>query len=387
MITDDILYIGVNDNDIDLFEGQFPVPRGIAYNSYVILDEKTAVMDTVDKKKKKEFLENLENALDGKCPDYLVISHVEPDHASSVGAFLEKYPSTTLVGNAKTFQILSCYFDLRSANTLTVKEGDTLCLGKHELSFLMAPMVHWPEVMLSYESSDKVLFSADAFGKFGALDAKEDWEEEAARYYFNIVGKFGMPVQTVLKKAAALDIQIICPLHGPMLKENLGYYLEKYKTWSSYEPDREGIFIAYASLHGNTAKAAEKLREILSDKGCSDIFVLDLAREDISTALEKAFRYGKIVLAASSYNGSVIPCMEHFLSYLKGKNYQKRTVALIENGSWAPSAGKTMAALLSQMAGITVLEPTVTLRGAVKEEDLKALEELADCLLKSKTPQ
>ncbi len=383
MVTNDVLYVGVDDRDIDLFEGQFAVPNGIAYNSYVILDDKIAVMDTVDRRKKDAYLENLEKALCGKCPDYLVVSHVEPDHASSVKAFLEKSPSATVVGNAKTFQMLALYFDLDFSNALTVKEGDTLSLGKHELSFVMAPMVHWPEVMLTYDSFDKILFSADAFGKFGALDAQEPWDDEAGRYYFNIVGKFGMPVQTVLKKAAALDIQIICPLHGPVLKENLSYYLDKYNTWSSYAPEKEGVFIAYASLHGNTAGAAKKLAEILREKGCPEAVTLDLARDDMADALAKAFRYGKIVLASSSYNGGVMPYMEFFLHYLKGKNFQKRQIALIENGSWAPSAKKTMTDILSTMNGITILEPSITIRGAVKEENIKELETLADELIKS----
>lgn len=382
MITNDILYIGVNDRDIDLFEGQYVVPEGISYNSYVILDEKTAVMDTVDQRKKEDYLANLEKALNGRYPDYLVVSHVEPDHASSVQAFLDRYPETSLVGNAKTFQMLSLYFDLEHANTLTVKEGDVLSLGKHELHFVMAPMVHWPEVMLTYDSRDRVLFSADAFGKFGALDAQEDWLCEARRYYFNIVGKFGMPVQTVLKKAAGLDIQIICPLHGPVLKENLGYYLEKYQLWSSYEPETEGVFIAFASLHGNTAQAARKLAEILREKGCPRVEVSDLARDDMTEALENAFRYGRVVLAASSYNGGVMPFMEDFLHHLKGKSFQKRQVALIENGSWAPSARKTMCDILSQMNGITLLEPSVTIRGSVKDENLAELETLAEELIK-----
>lgn len=382
MITNDILYIGVNDRDIDLFEGQYVVPEGISYNSYVILDEKTAVMDTVDQRKKEDYLANLEKALDSRYPDYLVVSHVEPDHASSVQAFLDRYPETSLVGNAKTFQMLSLYFDLEHANTLTVKEGDVLSLGKHELHFVMAPMVHWPEVMLTYDSRDRVLFSADAFGKFGALDAQEDWLREARRYYFNIVGKFGMPVQTVLKKAAGLDIQIICPLHGPVLKENLGYYLEKYQLWSSYEPETEGVFIAFASLHGNTAQAARKLAEILREKGCPRVEVSDLARDDMTEALENAFRYGRVVLAASSYNGGVMPFMEDFLHHLKGKSFQKRQVALIENGSWAPSARKTMCDILSQMNGITLLEPSVTIRGSVKDENLAELETLAEELIK-----
>lgn len=380
MITDDILYVGVNDKDIDLFEGQYIVPNGIAYNSYVIMDDKIAVMDTVDVRKKADYLANLEHALNGRTPDYLVISHVEPDHASSLGAFLDKYPSTKLVGNVKTFQMLALYFDFAPEQTLTVKEGDVLSLGKHELHFITAPMVHWPEVMLTYDSCSKVLFSADAFGKFGTLDTEEDWTCEARRYYFNIVGKFGLPVQTVLKKASALDIQIICPLHGPVLTENLDFYLDKYKIWSSYEPESEGVFIAYASLHGNTAAAAKKLQEILLQKGCPNA-IADLARDDMAEALEDAFRYGKIVLAASSYNGGVMPFMEDFLHHLKGKSYQNRTVALIENGSWAPSANKTMTEILSQMKDITILDTAVTIRGVLKAADVDALEKLADELL------
>lgn len=382
MITDDILYVGVNDKDIDLFEGQYIVPNGMAYNAYVIMDEKIAVMDTVDVRKKEDYLANLEHALNGQTPDYLVVSHVEPDHASSIGAFLDKYPSTKLVGNAKTFQMLALYFDFDAAQTHTVKEGDVLSLGKHELHFVMAPMVHWPEVMLTYDSYDKVLFSADAFGKFGALDADEDWTCEARRYYFNIVGKFGIPVQTVLKKAGALDIQIICPLHGPILKENLEFYFDKYNIWSSYTPESEGIFIAYASLHGNTAAAAKKLQEILIQKGCPKAAIADLARDDMAEALEDAFRYGKIVLAASSYNAGVMPFMEDFLHHLKGKSYQNRTVALIENGSWAPSANKAMTEILSQMKDITILDTSVTIRGALKAADVDALENLAAELLK-----
>lgn len=382
MITDDILYVGVNDRDIDLFEGQYIVPNGMAYNAYVIMDDKIAVMDTVDVRKKDDYLANLDKALNGRTPDYLIVSHVEPDHASSLGAFLDKYPSAQLVGNAKTFQMLALYFDFNTEQTLTVKEGDVLSLGKHELHFVMAPMVHWPEVMLTYDSHDKVLFSADAFGKFGTLDADEDWTDEARRYYFNIVGKFGIPVQTVLKKAGALDIQIICPLHGPVLKENLGYYLDKYNIWSSYAPESEGVFIAYASLHGNTADAAKKLQEILTEKGCPRTAIADLARDDMAKALENAFRYGKIVLAASSYNAGVMPFMEDFLNHLKGKSYQNRTVALIENGSWAPSANKAMTEILSQMKNITILDHAVTIRGALKAADIDALEHLADELLK-----
>ena len=381
MITDDILYIGVNDKEIDLFEGQYMVPNGMSYNSYVILDEKIAVMDTVDHRKKDEYLAALDAALGGRNPDYLVVSHVEPDHASSIRAFLEKYPGVQLVGNAKTFPMLAQYFDLNFDAALAVKEGDVLTLGKHELHFIMTPMVHWPEVMFTYDSFSKVLFSADAFGKFGSLDAEEDWICEARRYYFNIVGKFGAPVQTVLKKAAALDLQIICPLHGPVLKDNLDYYLGKYQIWSSYEPESEGVFIAYASLHGNTACAANKLKEILTEKGCPKVAIADLARDDMAEALEDAFRYGKIVFAASSYNGSVMPFMEDFLHHLKGKNYQKRTVALIENGSRAPSANRAMTELLSQMKDISILDSSVTIRGALKDEDVQVLSDLADALL------
>lgn len=380
-LPDDILYIGVNDRDIDLFEGQYAVPNGVSYNSYLIMDEKIAVMDTVDRRKKEEYLDNLEKALTGKTPDYLVVSHVEPDHASSIGAFLERYPSAKLVGNAKTFQLLANFFDLNLENAVTVKEGDILSLGRHELRFMMTPMVHWPEVMFTYDSYDKVLFSADAFGKFGALDTEEDWDCEARRYYFNIVGKFGMSVQNVLKKAAGLDIQMICPLHGPVLKENLGYYLDKYNIWSSYRPETEGVFIAYASFHGNTAQAAGKLEEILLQKGCPRVECADLSREDMAEAVENAFRYGKVVLAAASYNGGLMPFMETFLHLLKGKNYQKRTVALIENGTWAPSAKRCMSEILSQMSGISVLEQSVTIQGAVKSGTAEELTALADQLL------
>lgn len=381
MITEDIRYIGVNDHDIDLFEGQYQVPNGISYNSYVIMDEKIAIMDTVDKRKQTEFLENLETALAGRTPDYLVISHMEPDHASSIQAVVERYPEITLVGNAKTFPMLKLYFDLDTSRALTVKEGDTLKLGRHELTFVMAPMVHWPEVMVSYDSCDKVLFSADGFGKFGALDADEDWDCEARRYYFNIVGKYGPQVQSVLKKAAGLDIQIICPLHGPVLKEGLGHYLNKYDIWSSYGVESEGVFIACASIHGNTAAAVDKLAEILKAKGCPKVAMADLTRDDMAEALEDAFRYGKVVLAAASYNAGVMPAMEDFLHHLKGKNYQNRTVALVENGSWAPTAARTMREVLGQMKNITVVEPTVTIRGALKDSDLPALEALADAIL------
>ncbi len=380
-VTRDIRYIGVDDHQIDLFEGQYAVPNGISYNAYVILDDKIAVVDTVDARKTEEYLQNLEAVLGGRSPDYLVISHVEPDHASSLKAFVDRYPSVQLVGNAKTFTMLQQYFDIDFASALVVKEGESLSLGKHELTFYMAPMVHWPEVMVTYDSCDKVLFSADGFGKFGALDVQEDWDCEARRYYFNIVGKYGGQVQALLKKVAGLDIQVICPLHGPVLSENLGYYVNKYDIWSSYAPETEGVFIAYASLHGNTAGAARKLADILRAKGCPEVEMIDLARGDFAEAVEGAFEFGKVVLAASSYDGGVMPFMDKLLHHLKAKNYQKRTVALIENGSWAPSAARTMKELLGQMKEITVLEPVVTIRGAVKPGDVEQLEQLAQALM------
>ena len=382
MVTEDIRYIGVDDKTLDLFESQYVVPNGVSYNSYVILDEKVAVMDTVDRRKTDEFLVNLEQALAGRQPDYLVVQHMEPDHAASIQALVEKYPDVQLVASAKALQMLPLYFTgLDLSRAITVKEGDTLSLGRHELTFITAPMVHWPEVIMTYDKCDKVLFSADGFGKFGALDADEDWDCEARRYYFNIVGKYGPQVQSVLKKAAGLDIQIICPLHGPVLKEGLGHYLNKYDIWSSYGVESEGVFIACASIHGNTAAAVDKLAEILKAKGCPKVAMADLTRDDMAEALEDAFRYGKVVLAASSYNAGVMPAMEDFLHHLKGKNYQKRTVALVENGSWAPTAARTMREVLGQMKNITVVEPTVTIRGALKDSDLPALEALADAIL------
>lgn len=380
-MTSAVAYVGVNDHDIDLFEGQYIVPNGISYNAYVILDDKIAVMDTVDKRKSDEYLANLDKVLQGRTPDYLVVSHVEPDHASSVRAFMDKYPTATIVGNAKTHQMLKLYFDLSGVEVMTVKEGDTLALGAHTLHFVLAPMVHWPEVMLAYESTEKVLFSADAFGKFGALDADEPWDDEARRYYLNIVGKYGPQVQAVLKKAAALSIETICPLHGPILTDLIPHALEKYNLWSSYTPETDGVLIAYASLHGNTAKAAHTLAEQLKVKGVS-CALCDLAREDSAQALALAFQYGKIVLAASSYNASMMPAMEDFLHHLKGKNYQKRTVALMENASWAPSAVKNMKEILGQMKEINIIEPTVTIRGAVKPDDEAAIAALADALSK-----
>ena len=381
-MTDNIRYIGVNDHDIDLFEGQYIVPNGMAYNSYLILDEKVAVMDTVDQRKAGDYFANLEAALEGRTPDYLVVSHVEPDHASSVKLFTEKYPAAKIVGNAKTIQFLANYFDLTGTEFVTVKDGDALSLGQHQLTFVLAPMVHWPEVMMTYESTEKVLFSADGFGKFGALDVEEDWDCEARRYYFNIVGKFGVQVQSVLKKAAGLEISTICPLHGPILTDTIPHVLELYNIWSSYGVESEGVFIAYASIYGNTKNAALKLKALLESRGCPKVAITDLAREDMAEALEDAFRYGKVVLAASSYNGGVMPFMEDFLHHLKAKNYQKRTIGLMENGTWAPSAAKAMKETLAAFKDITVLEPAVTIRGALKETDLPALEALADELMK-----
>ncbi len=381
-VTDSIKYIGVDDKDIDLFESQYIVPNGISYNSYVILDDKIAIMDTVDARKTDEWLKNLEAELCGKAPDYLVISHLEPDHAANIKLVAEKYPSVTLVGNAKTFAMLPQFFDIdASVAKLTVKEGDTLSLGSHTLSFIMAPMVHWPEVMVTYESSEKVLFSADGFGKFGALDCDEDWACEARRYYFNIVGKYGAPVQTLLKKVAALDIQIICPLHGPVLMENLEYYINLYDIWSSYKAEAEGVFVAYASIHGNTAKVALKIKEILEAKGCKKVAVADLSRDDIAEAVEDAFKYGKMVLLAASYDGGVFPPMETFLYHLKSKAYQNRKVAVVENGSWAPSAARAMVSILEPMKNVTVCENKVTIKSTMKDADVIALEALADEIL------
>lgn len=382
-ITKDIIYIGADDRDIDLFEGQYHVPSGISYNSYVIMDEKIAVMDTVDKRRTEEFLRNLEKALGGRKPDYLVVNHVEPDHAASVGALAEKYPDIKIVGNQNTFRFLANYFEkLDFSGALTVKDGDSLELGRHTLTFVMAPMVHWPEVMVAYDSFDKVLFSADGLGKFGALDADEDWDCEARRYYFNIVGKYGPQVQALLKKAAALDIETVCPLHGPVLKgEALAHALELYDIWSSYRPESEGVFIPYASLHGNTAAAARKIAAMVEAKGQKAVLT-DLARCDMSEALEDAFRYGRLVLCASSYNAGLMPFMEDFLHHLAAKAYQKRKIALVENGTWAPSAAKTMKEIIGGFKDIELVEPHVTLRGPMKESDEAAIEALVSEILK-----
>lgn len=380
-ITNEIKYVGVNDRTIDLFEGQYVVPNGVSYNSYVIMDDKIAVFDTVDKRKTEDWLSNVENVLGGKKPDYLVISHMEPDHSASIDAFLKKYPSVTVVGNEKTFNIAERFFGDIFKNKLVVKDGEELSLGKHNLKFVFAPMVHWPEVMFTYETTEKVLFSADAFGKFGALDVDEEWACEARRYYFNIVGKYGATVQSVLKKAAALDIKIICPLHGPVLNENLEYYIGKYNIWSSYQPEDKGVLIAYASIYGNTAKAAEQLAELLREKG-EKVAVADLARCDMAEAIEDAFRYDRLVTASVTYDGGLLPAMESFLSHLKAKNYQNRTVAFIENGSWAPMSGKLMRGFFDGMKNITVIDKLVTVKSAVKDDTKEELKQLAAELVK-----
>ena len=382
-ITNDIYYIGVNDHQIDLFEGQYDVPNGMAYNSYIIVDDKTAVFDTVDGNFADQWLGNIAEVLGDRKPDYLIVQHMEPDHSANIKNFLEKYPDATIVGNAKTFGMIENFFEgLVIANKLEVKEGEKLSLGKHELSFVFAPMVHWPEVMFTYDSTDKVLFSADAFGKFGALDADEDWACEARRYYFGIVGKYGMQVQGVLKKAAALDIQTICPLHGPILKENLGYYLGLYNTWSSYGVESEGIFIAYTSVYGNTKKAAELLKEKLEAKGCPKVAIADLAREDMAESVEDAFRYGKLVIATTTYNADIFPFMKHFILDLTERNYQNRTIGIIENGSWAPLAAKTVKAMFEKSKNITFTDTTVSIKSAVKAANIAQIEALADELMK-----
>ncbi len=380
-VTKDIYYVGVNDHDIDLFEGQYVVPDGMAYNSYVIKDEKICVMDTVDIHFKEEWLSNIAKVLDGRNPDYLVVQHMEPDHSANILSFLEVYPDTTIVTNAQAFKMMNQFFTLPSTvKTQLVKENDTLCLGTHTLQFVFAPMVHWPEVIFTYDTTDKVLFSADGFGKFGALDVKEDWACEARRYYFGIVGKYGMQVQNVLKKAANLDIQSICPLHGPVLTENLGYYLGLYNTWSSYTPEEEGVVIAYSSVYGNTAKAAEYLQSVLEAKG-KKVTVYDLARCDMSEAVEDAFRYSKLVLASITYNAGIFPHMETFIHALTERAYQNRTIGLIENGTWAPVANKTMKAMFEKSKNITFTDTSVTILSSMKEADKEKLNQLAEELL------
>ena len=382
IVSEQIKYVGVDDRDLDLFEGQYVVPNGISYNSYVILDEKCAILDTVDQRGTKEWLVNVEEALGGKSPSYLVISHMEPDHAANIQRVAEKYPEIKLVGNAKTFQMMKQFFDFTFDDRMVeVKEGDKLSLGEHELTFLMAPMVHWPEVMVSYESSEKVLFSADGFGKFGTLDTDEDWACEARRYYFNIVGKYGMQVQALLKKAATLDIRTICPLHGPILKENLEYYIGKYQVWSSYQPEDKGILVACASIHGNTKAAALELVKKLEKTGVKVAFT-DLTRDDMAEAVEDAFRYDRMVVCACTYDGGLFPAAEAFLSHLKSKNYQNRTVGLVENGTWAPMAAKCMKAVLEGMKNITILEPVVSIKSRLSADSGQQLDLLAAELTK-----
>mgnify|MGYP002508066468 FL=1 len=383
-VTEEIINIGVNDREITLFEGQYEVKNGMAYNSYVILDEQVVVMDTVDPRATQEWLQNLEEAVGTRAVDYLVIQHMEPDHGGSIMQLIQRYPAMKIVGNAKTFQMLQQFFEVDPGEkAVIVKEGDTLCTGKHTLQFFMAPMVHWPEVMVTYDQTEKVLFSADGFGKFGTRDADEDWTCEARRYYINICGKYGMQVQALLKKAAALEISTICPLHGPVLTEQLGYYIDKYQVWSSYEPEDEGVLIACASIHGHTLQAAKKMKEILEQKGAKKVVLSDLTRDDLHEAVEDAFRYSHMIIAAASYDASVFPPMEDFLSRLKSKNYQKRKVGIIENGSWAPTAAKSMKALLEGAKQLSIAEPVVTIKSAMKAEDLPQMEALAEELLQA----
>lgn len=379
-VSENVRYIGVNDYDLDLFEGQYIIPNGVAYNSYVILDEKTAVMDTVDIRACDEWLKNLEETLGGKAPDYLIVQHMEPDHAASIKAVAEKYPTMKVVGNAKTFNMINQFFDLDlRQREVVVKEGDTLSLGSHTLSFVMAPMVHWPEVMVTYEMSEKILFSADAFGKFGTLDTDEEWDCEARRYYFNIVGKYGAQVQALLKKAATLDIATICPLHGPVLKEDLGHYIGLYDTWSSYRAESEGVFIAYASIYGNTKKAAMLLKDELENRGVK-VSVADLSREDWAECIEDAFRYDRLVVASPTYDGGIFTSAHEFIEHLKAKTYRNRKVGIIENGSWAPMAGKKIKEAFLAMKDIEVVEPMVTIKSAVKPENIDDIRALADAL-------
>ena len=378
-ITEQIKYIGANDKTLDLFESQYRIPNGVSYNSYLILDEKIAVMDTVDTRATGEWLRKMNLELAEREPDYLVVSHMEPDHAANIQLLAERFPQMKIVANAKTVPMMGQFFTMDFADrVVTVAEGDTLELGKHTLQFFMAPMVHWPEVMVAYEQSEKILFSADGFGKFGSLDTEEEWLNEARRYFINIVGKYGNPVQNLLKKAATLDIQMIAPLHGPILKEDLGYYIGKYLTWSSYEPEEEGILLAYASIHGNTRIAAEKMAGLLEEAGAKKVVLMDLARDDMAQAVANAFRFDKMVLASPTYDGGLFPCMEDFLHHLKAKSYQKRTVALIENGSWGPMAAKCMRGILGEMKEITVLDDVVTIKSSMKPENVAQMRELAE---------
>ncbi len=382
-ISQDIRYVGVNDHEVDLFEGQYTVPNGMAYNSYVILDEKIAVMDTVDKNFGEEWLKNLSETLGGRTPDYLVVQHMEPDHSANIAGFTEAYPEAKIVATKKAFEIMGQFFGTDYADRqVVVGEKDTLSLGKHTLTFVTAPMVHWPEVIVTYDDADKVLFSADAFGKFGALDAEEDWACEARRYYIGIVGKYGVQVQALLKKAAALDIRTICPLHGPILTENLEYYIGLYNTWSSYGVESEGVAIAYTSVYGNTRKAALLLADKLKEKGCPKVAVTDLARDDMAEAVEDAFRYGKLVLATTTYNAEIFPFMREFIAHLSERNFQNRTIGIIENGSWAPMAAKVIRAAFEKSKNITFTDTTVTIKSALNAESSAQLEALAEELSK-----
>ena len=383
IISDSIKYIGADDTTLDLFESQYIVPNGVSYNSYLILDDKIAVMDTVDARKTKEWFENLDKELNGRIPDYLIVSHLEPDHSANIQLFVEKYKGAKLVLSAKAKAMLPQFFDIDGLDEkcIVVKEGEELDLGNHHLKFIMAPMVHWPEVMVEYETSEKVLFSADGFGKFGALSHEEDWACEARRYYFNIVGKYGAQAAALLKKAAGLDIQKICPLHGPILQENLAYYIGKYQVWSSYEAEDDGVFVAYASIHGNTAKAAKKLGEVLEAKGAKKVVVSDLSREDMAEAIEDAFRYDKIVVACATYDGGLFPVMQDFLYHLGHKNFQNKKVAFMENGSWAPVANKKMREAFEKMKNMTLCDNMVTIKSTMKEADVAQMEALADELL------
>ena len=382
-ISENIKYIGVDDYDIDLFEGQYVVPNGISYNSYIIKDEKIAVMDTVDRRKSEEWLDNLEKELDGKGPDYLVVSHMEPDHSYNIGVLAEKYPNMKIIGNDKIFEFMKQFFEISNLDErkIVVKEAEEISLGKHTLQFFMAPMVHWPEVMVSYEKTEKIVFAADGFGKFGTLDTDEEWDCEARRYYFNIVGKYGVQVQMLLKKLATLDVKMICPLHGPILKENLGHYIGKYDIWSKYEAEDDGVFVAYASIHGNTKDSVSELVKMLEEKGAKKVAVADLTRDDMAEAIEDAFRYDKVIFAAASYNASVFPAMESFLRQLAGKNYQNKKVGIIENGTWAPTAAKTMKDIIVGMKNITLCENEVTIKSRLNEASREQMDKLATEIL------
>lgn len=382
-ITDEIKYIGVDDKTIDLFEGQYIVPNGISYNSYLIKGKKNIIMDTVDERATEEWFNNLERELNGAKADYLVVSHMEPDHAANIERLSKKFPDMKIVGNAKTFEFMKQFFDIENLEErkVVVKEADTLNIGKHTLQFFMAPMVHWPEVMCTYEQNTKILFTADGFGKFGTLDTDEDWTCEARRYYFNIVGKYGMQVQALLKKVSTLDVKMICPLHGPILKENLEYYINKYDIWSSYKAEDEGVFIAYSSIHGHTKEAAFKMKEILEEKGAEKVVITDLTRDDMAEAVEDAFKYDKVIVASASYNMGLFPAMEEFLHHLQGKNYQNRKIGIIENGTWAPSAGRCMKEIIGKMKDIDLCDTTVTIMSKMNDENIETMKKLADEIL------